>query len=114
MVRPGATAGEGAQAGFRCLEERGFRITVTRQEFERSGEAALNLTFPSMGHGLGMWWELPWLTPDDTTVLEPSMVIAIERAVGRTGVGAASYEDDVLVTPNGCEVLTTTPKRWWE
>jgi Xaa-Pro aminopeptidase len=42
------------------------------------------------------------------------MILAIERAVGRTGVGAASYEDDVLVTDNGCEVLTTTPKRWWE
>ncbi len=113
-VRPGATAGDVARAGFRCLEERGFRITTTKDEFDRAGEAALNMTFPSMGHGLGMWWELPWLTPDDETVLKPNMILAIERAVGRAGVGAASYEDDVLVTETGCEVLTTTKKRWWE
>ncbi len=113
-VRPGATAGDVARAGFRCLAEHGFRITATREEFERAGEAALNMTFPSMGHGLGMWWELPWLTPDDDTVLAPNMVLAIERAVGRPGVGAASYEDDVLVTESGCEVLTTTRKRWWD
>jgi Xaa-Pro aminopeptidase len=113
-VRPGATAGDVARAGFRCLEERGFRITTTKDEFDRAGEAALNMTFPSMGHGLGMWWELPWLTPDDETALKPNMILAIERAVGRAGVGAASYEDDVLVTETGCEVLTTTKKRWWE
>jgi len=113
-VRPGATAGDVARAGFRCLEERGFRITSTKEEFDRAGEAALNMTFPSMGHGLGMWWELPWLTPDDGTVLQPNMVLAVERAVGRSGVGAASYEDDVLVTQTGCEVLTTTKQRWWE
>lgn len=113
-IRPGATAGDVARAGFRCLEERGFRITTTKDEFDRAGEAALNMTFPSMGHGLGMWWELPWLTPDDETVLKPNMILAIERAVGRAGVGAASYEDDVLVTETGCEVLTTTKKRWWE
>jgi Xaa-Pro aminopeptidase len=112
-VRPGATAGEVARAGFKCLEEHGFRITASKEEFERTGEAALNMTFPSMGHGLGMWWELPWLTPDDTTILEPNMVLAIERAVGRPGVGAASYEDDVLITATGYEVLTTTKKRWW-
>jgi len=41
------------------------------------------------------------------------MVIAVERAVGRPGVGSASYEDDVLVTEDGCEVLTPVEQRWW-
>jgi len=113
-IRPGTTAGDVARAGFRCLKEHGFGIMATKEQFDQAGEAALNMTFPSMGHGLGMWWELPWLIPDDQTVLRPNMVLAIERAVGRAGVGAASYEDDVLVTETGCEVLTTTKQRWWE
>ena len=112
-VRPGVTAGEVAQAGFRWLEEHGFHLAASKEELDAAGEAALNLTFPSMGHGLGMWWEEPWLTPDDETVLQPGMVLAIECAVGRPGVGSASYEDDVLVTEDGREVLTPLEKRWW-
>jgi Xaa-Pro aminopeptidase len=41
------------------------------------------------------------------------MIIAVERAVGRIGAGSASYEDDVLVTGDGCEILTPVRKRWW-
>ena len=112
-IRPGVTAGEVAQAGFDWLREHDFLIAGSKEELDAAGEAALNMTFPSMGHGLGMWWEDPWLVPGDRTVLEPDMVIAVERAVGRPGVGSASYEDDVLVTEDGCEVLTLVEKRWW-
>ncbi len=112
-IRPGATAAQVARAGFAWLTEHGFRIAGTKEELDAEGEAALNMSFPSMGHGLGMWWENPWLVPDDDTVLRPGMVIAVERAVGRWGAGSASYEDDVLVTEDGCEVLTPVRKRWW-
>ena len=112
-IRPGVTAGEVAQAGFDWLREHDFLIAGSKEELDAAGEAALNMTFPSMGHGLGMWWEDPWLVPGDQTVLEPDMVIAVERAVGRPGVGSASYEDDVLVTEDVREVLTPVEKRWW-
>lgn len=112
-IRPGVTAGEAARAGFTWLEENGFHLAGTKEELDAAGDAALNMTFPAMGHGLGLWWENPWLMPDDETVLQPGMVIAVERAVGRPGVGSASYEDDVLVTEEGHEVLTPVKKRWW-
>lgn len=112
-IRPGATAGDVARAGFEWLDEHDFLIAGTKEDLDAAGEAALNMTFPSMGHGLGMWWEDPWLVPEDRTLLTPGMVIAVERAVGRPGVGSASYEDDVLVTEDGCEVLTPVEKRWW-
>jgi Xaa-Pro aminopeptidase len=112
-IRPGATAAQVAQAGFDWLTDHGFRIAGTKEELDAEGEATLNMTFPSMGHSLGMWWENPWLVPDDHTVLETGMIIAVERAVGRIGAGSASYEDDVLVTGDGCEILTPVRKRWW-
>ena len=64
-IRPGVTAGEVTQAGFDWLREHDFLIAGSKEELDAAGEAALNMTFPSMGHGLGMWWEDPWLVPGD-------------------------------------------------
>ncbi|MSP84103.1 MAG: aminopeptidase P family protein [Alphaproteobacteria bacterium] len=96
-IRPGATAGEVAEAGFAKLVELGF---PTKSEFN------------GMGHGVGMGWDLPWLVPGDQTVIEPNMVLCVERSVEKHGY-VGDFEETVLVTPRGHELLTHTQIRRW-
>jgi Xaa-Pro aminopeptidase len=54
------------------------------------------------GHGFGVkQQERPWLAPESTDVLEPSMVIAVEPACYLRGVGGVRLEQDFLVTDRG-------------
>jgi Xaa-Pro aminopeptidase len=69
------------------------------------------------GHGLGLEiHEDPRVSravaglPDD--LVEPGMVFTIEPGAYVPGVGGVRIEDDVLVTAEGCEVLTDAPKRF--
>jgi Xaa-Pro aminopeptidase len=58
------------------------------------------------GHGLGLAFEPPWIGPDSAEVIEPGWCLAIERRAAVPGLGGAQWEDDVLVGPDGAEVLT--------
>lgn len=63
------------------------------------------------GHGLGLEvHELPNIAANNETLLQPGMVFTIEPGVYLPNVGGVRIEDDVLVTENGCESLTTYPR----
>lgn len=94
-VRPGVTAAHVDRAARRVLETEGLG-----SEFVHS-----------TGHGLGLEiHEGPRVGRRDKTKLEAGMVITIEPGAYIRDFGGIRIEDTVLVTKNGCEVLTPTSK----
>ena len=98
-VKPGARAAE-----------------VDRRAREVLRDHSLDRAFVhSTGHGLGLEiHEPPRLGRRERTRLEEGMTITIEPGAYVEGVGGVRIEDTVLVTRDGCEVLTPTKKELLE
>ena len=99
-IRPGATVDDIARA-WPAAEEFGYR----------DEEEAFLLQY---GHGIGLsLWERPIITRRFTgqgSVLKEGMVFAVETWKGAAdGSGAARIEEEVVVTRDGCEVITNFP-----
>lgn len=60
------------------------------------------------GHGIGLdEHEPPYIVEGDETLLQPGMTFTVEPGIYRAGFGGIRIEDDVLVTEDGAETLTT-------
>ena len=67
----------------------------------------------SLGHGIGLSvHDGGRFSPSSEIVLEENMVMTVEPGIYLPGKGGVRIEDDIRVTKNGCEVLTTAKKEF--
>ena len=96
-IRPGVTAEAVAQAGL---------AKQTALGYPNDG------VFSGLGHGVGLGWDAPWLAAGDKTIIEPGMVLCIERTIRKNGY-LGDFEETVVVTEDGCEKITGAQIRYW-
>jgi Xaa-Pro aminopeptidase len=109
-VRPGVAAKTIFATVHERLLERGL---APEADADMDTASALALGFECHGHSLGFGWESPWLVDTETSPLRAGMCLAVECMPALPGVGAAFFEQEVLVTEDGCELLTHAPTRYW-
>lgn len=68
-----------------------------------------------LGHGVGLEiHEVPRLSPEGVDILQPGMVVTVEPGLYIEGFGGVRIEDMVLVTQEGCRILTKSSKELQE
>lgn len=97
VMKPGTPAGEVARAGIAKQEELGF---------------AWKGVFSGLGHGLGLGWDSPWLTPDEAMPIAPGMVMCVEKTLMRDG-WLGDFEETVVVGDDGASLITDARRRFW-
>lgn len=94
-VRPGETAGSVDRAAQAVLIDAGYEHLIRHRT----------------GHGLGLEsHEHPYIVDGNQRLLEPGMVVTIEPGIYEMERIGVRIEDDVLVTDDGAESLTSFPR----
>ena len=93
---------EAVAPGLQC-----FELHQMGKDF--MGKRGLTLLNTYIGHSIGceQVHQFPFLSANDHTVLKPGMVVVTEPTVRYKGVGSVNIEDEVLVTEEGNDPITT-------
>jgi Xaa-Pro aminopeptidase len=105
MVKAQEAAIQKIREGVECGEVDRASIGV----FKKAN--LMHLVRHHTGHGLGLeGHEPPWLDMGNKEKLRAGMVVSCEPGIYETGFAGFRHSDTVLVTKDGCELLTYYPR----
>lgn len=102
-IEPGRPIGEAVADGH-----------AVRRKLSPFSPAAVKHDYPHLGHTLGVGFGDIWLYEDEHRPFAAGMYLAVEAVVARPAGGFAMFEENLIVRPDGPEVVTTARKRPWE
>lgn len=102
QLLPGVLTSDLQTFALRFFEARGYGLKRT----ENGTEGFIH----SVGHGIGLDIHEYPSVGSQPIALKPGMVITVEPGLYFPTVGGVRIEDDVLITNDGCEILTACDK----
>jgi Xaa-Pro aminopeptidase len=102
QLHPGVLTSDLQTFALRFFEERGYGVKHT----EKGTEGFIH----SVGHGIGLDIHEYPSVGSQPIALKSGMVITVEPGLYFHTVGGVRIEDDVLITNDGCEILTACDK----
>ncbi|MDO8730875.1 MAG: Xaa-Pro peptidase family protein [Candidatus Omnitrophota bacterium] len=102
MLKPGVNGKEVHQAILAHFEKNGFKTGEV--------DSRMQGFFHGTGHGLGLEIHEAPRVGGVNDILQAGHVVTVEPGLYYLDAGGIRIEDDVLITPTGCEVLSTSPR----
>jgi Xaa-Pro aminopeptidase len=103
---------QGAQDSVLDIIKPGVKLSELYAEAEKElAKTEVKIRTPSIGHGLGVECnERPWIEREGEAELLEGMVVNVDIPILELGWGGLQIEDTILVTGDGCELLTKTDR----
>lgn len=97
---------EAIKPGMKCSEAMDAILKVHKKAWKTAPPEIIRMSLDWVAHGIGLKMsETPMIASFDDTILEPGMTFAVEP-ITITNDFVINQEEDIVVTEEGCEILT--------